>query len=299
MGMRLSRPQAKTPYDALGIGKLCTLEETKRAYCRMFYHSKKDQEKMRELNEAYDFCRSNLDVDLYHDLFQQVSDGGKPSKSVCVVKKDGKLFVEHLGWTVPFDFSMISSDFFERLSLRFGLKCPPKFLDPDFVGFYSFWTRFAHTDKGLERKVRRIVRMIRDSDPRIAPERVYPSFGGSAVVQCTRKASKQEKVWKNYCDACRKGFNSDNTLRDHLNSRQHRRNTGVPDSTDSCSPAVSASTPGTDTIPEVLEEKEELPCENKPEFSVSEHPLLRTCHACKKVLRTRGELILHMRTKHL
>lgn len=323
MGLRFSKPRTDpTPHEMLGICELCTLEETKRAYYKAFYQNKGDQEKMRELNKAYSFCRSNLDVDLYHELFHEVySTAGKaPAKrSARVFRKDGRLLIECKG-CMPFDFNAVSSDFFERLSICFELKCTPKFFDPDFVGFYNFWARFSHVDKALEGKVRRIIKIIRNNDPRMS----LNSKGCQEAVSCTgsRHAAthrsfqpKQEKTWKMYCDACKKGFNSENTLKDHLNSKQHKSNIASPEKDSSNDVVLNArnsfATPqkplnvnnirtvtSAEATGERLHSTEKDSAVDKPEPPKGEHPLLRTCHACKKVLRSRGELVMHLRTEH-
>lgn len=331
MGLGFSRTRADpTPHEMLEIGKLSTLEETKKAYCRIFYHSKGNHEKMRELNVAYNFCRNSLDVDLYHELFQKMySAVGEKSSirnkgSVEISERNGKLFVEHRGCSTPFDFNTVSNDFFERLSLCFELKCTPKFFDPDFVRFYNFWMKFSHVDRALEGRVRRVVKTIRDNDPRMALSRRDGQKAASCktsrqnvAAESSSLPSRQKKIWKSYCDVCKKGFNSENTMKDHLNSKQHKSNKaklGGDLSTitvlDACGPCVVPDATPDDNVSVAEVVREEVAAgeglvdaENdldtdRSQALRSEHPLLRTCHACKRILRTRGELIVHLRTEH-
>lgn len=87
----------------------------------------------------------------------------------------------------------------------------------DYDKFCLFWSRFTCNVKEIEHIVKCIVNLIRKNKP----------FGNEIktdIPKVKHKIIKEklEKQWKVKCIACNKGFNNKNTLKDHLNSVNHK-----------------------------------------------------------------------------
>lgn len=149
-------------------------------------------------------------------------------KTVTVFTDENGTFIKYKNSVARFDFLETSCDVFEKISTAFDIKHPPKLTDPDFTKFYNFWIKFLSDDKQLEMKVRKIVRIIRENDPRLVKMKNSEDSWSKELINEKRinvresNTPRIEKAWKVQCTACNKGFNSKNTLRDHVKSKQHR-----------------------------------------------------------------------------
>lgn len=265
MGNRVSRPQ--TPQEILEIDGSATLQETKKAYCRLSYKHKNDPDMLLVLNDAYASCQTHIPFETYTPALFDTQ------------------------------FSRYAPDFFARLERAYNLHPRNSFLDGDFTTFYRYWATFRHEDQTVECRVRSIIRMIKARDPRF----IRPA---AAVVPEKQKAqplpsAPRIKTWKLQCEACGRGFNSENTLKDHLRSRQHRERAGVDAvAEETLAPADKKRKPArsapADRAPEKVEEKRGgTAVEGR-----KEHEAFRTCFHCKQVMESRGQLIMHIREKH-
>lgn len=343
MGNRSSVP--RTPYEILGITELSTLQETKKAYYRLSSQNRDRPEELLKLNDAYARCRTTLAIDIYTRA------------------------------RLDAEYARYAPDFFERLELVYGIKGTiGRFGDPDYAVFYRFWNTFQHEDSEVERKIRNIIWYIKSKDPRIP--KAVPSLGSVGKTRPgEKKRDPKAKKWKMYCVPCRKGFNSENTLRDHLKSKQHCENMKLNDGGDAIvyneenesghagasgsigaacenelggiapennlkaqdtrrsepeekddgsasikdggsTGAMSDEFPGTSSgdinidhikamsikratrSPKKNAKEQPLKAAVAADSHATEHEAFRTCFHCKEVLRTRGDLILHIKNKH-
>lgn len=301
MGSGASRP--RTPLEILEIECGATLQETKKAYCRLSYKHRNDPDALLRLNDAYAACRAHVPLEIYTPALFDAQ------------------------------FSRHAPDFFSRLELSYNLHPRVGFADGDFTAFYRYWNTFRHEDEAVERKVRSIIRVIKARDPRF----VRPAATGAAVCQkpCSpRPKTPHVKTWRMLCTACKKSFNSENTLRDHLRSRQHRERVKEGEDVIVRSPdgeAVNNEKTGDDEKADDNEKtgddgeagddeeasaetfgneetstRKDIPEENRRPGSINrtagrnqrEHEAFRTCFYCKKVFEGRGPLILHIRENH-
>ncbi|KAI5170084.1 hypothetical protein PAEPH01_1236 [Pancytospora epiphaga] len=287
MGSFQSKP--KSHWDILGITQNATLPEIKRAYCKLAHVYKNNSEMLLRVNDAYTTATREVPYDLYTpDLLDR-------------------------------EYDKYAPDFFTRLELCYGLRPRFLFTDGEFIQFYRYWLSFRHEDDKIETKVRAIVRLIKARDPRV----LKPLRVGIEKKKVSREAStvssfpteRQIKTWKYSCKPCNKGFNSENTLKDHLKSKKHIMNEEVirnnPDKVENCV-SVSAMT---EKIPEddfrmdiveqplfkddnIKDDGETIPVLHGPSNTIKEHEAYRTCHYCKEVFLSRGQLILHIRETH-
>ncbi|KAI5151046.1 hypothetical protein ENBRE01_1865, partial [Enteropsectra breve] len=204
----------RAPYEVLGIAKEETLKGTKKAYLRLSYLSKDNEELLLSYNNAYEECKKKLYVEIYiPSLFDS-------------------------------DFKKYAEDFFERLAVVYQQKAAPGFLDPDYVGFYRYWGKFRDGDAKQENAIRSIIKYVKSKDPRnITSKDVMKNREDTMKKGAIKKRDdamkkgamknrddadsqkiRVKKEWKILCKNCDKGFNSRNTLNDHLKSRQHKRN---------------------------------------------------------------------------
>ncbi|ELA40965.1 uncharacterized protein VICG_01995 [Vittaforma corneae ATCC 50505] len=346
--------------SVLGVQELITVEEARKVYIKLFYENQGNNDKLVEINDAFNLFKSSVDVDLYYLIYTGIYGTGKAQERTVInqfesqqLKKvksaqsvsnadattggcrlntadkydleiirnsDGSVVLKYKGFTKPFDFTHFSHDFFEKLSNRFQIKAPVKFKDSDFLRFYSFWSHFLAADKALENKVRRIVRIIKENDPRLNNRENKCAIDSKSYKHSAKIYEKKEKQWKHFCEACKKGFNSDNTLRDHLNSRQHKSKNVVDNNTtdksidergDCRNVECSQNSKDNHSIDEALSEdhykdigvnltsNDSLKAECDPStWQSADHPIFRTCGICKEVLKTRSELVLHLKKDH-
>lgn len=374
MGISLSTPKDSkmSSYDLLGINEFTLLEETHKAYCKLFYKFKSDEDKMVLINKAHEETRKSLNLDLYLELYskiyndnESIKDTACKCKNKCICEQLAKLklktnnsnstlnrkstksqitddnkfklnnlnivrdkgsediIIKYKQNSILFRYNLMSNDFFERLKICFDIKIAPKFFDSDFVNFYNFWKKFSHVDKEMEAKIRVIIKIIERNDPRIkinSTNRISFEISKNTIKKEKVREKNREKACnlkekKFYCYLCKKGFNNSNTAKDHLNSKQHLSKVGRSDGDTQMKDAllgdiskITEESIGQDSKIVIEDDKEqstETPQENesrldttKDEKTKSEHILLRTCGICKIVLKTRGELIMHLKACH-
>lgn len=253
MGQIFAKPHKseniKTPHDILGTNELSKLSEIKKAYKKLFYENQRDLEAMEKINWALKEVESNFDINLYLEIYTKVflpsneldtenNENIKKGKSkeiknnkkpiapavtalVTVSKNsDSSIKIKYKETQISFNFLETTVDVFDKIALAYEIKHPPKLTDPDFIKFYTFWSRFLSNDKDLEVKVRKMVRIVKSNDPRIVKINKVENREEKRIE--SRGINKDIKMWKIQCVGCNKGFNSANTLKDHLNSKQHK-----------------------------------------------------------------------------
>lgn len=351
---------ATPPFESvLGVSELATIEEARKVYIKLFYENQRNNDKLVEINDAFNLFKNSVNIDLYYLVYTGIYNTGRTQERPAanqfesqrsrkgqnlpprfsgtsadesrinitgsydmkiVVDDDSTVTLKYKGFTKSFNFVQFSNDFFEKLANHFQIRAPVKFKDSDFLRFYSFWGRFLADDKALENKVRRIVRIVKENDPRVN-SRENKHAVASKVYECSTKVcEKKEKQWKHCCEVCKKGFNSENTLKDHLNSRQHRNKVGV--SSNAAREEVGENKDCQSSSQNVKDGRsmDEVPsadsCKGIEEgagldgngssraerdsntWHNADHPIFRTCGVCKEVFKTRPELVLHLRKNH-
>lgn len=298
-------------HEILGVTELTTIDEAKKAYFKLFYKNQQNNEMMVKLNDAFNLFKSSLNEDKYLEVYEHAynkdDDNIEKNKGIHqnyiiqLIIKIWNLLRGKQSTKTEFKTvidSKFNQDFFEKLSNRFQITQPIKFTDPDFTKFYSFWNKFRMEDKECERKIRKIIKIIKDNDPRLDVLKVNNIKPKANKVELNTTSNKIKKECKFSCKDCNKTFNSENTLKDHLKSKQHRiRHPEEPKvenrTKDENKTVVNKAK---DEEPPFIKTEE---C-NKEEMNKSkgDHPIFRTCGICKEVLETRSDLLKHLRTVH-
>lgn len=311
MGQSLSKTKKESPLykRVLGISDLTTLEEGKKAYIKHFYKNQGKNDMLVEINDAFNLFKSSVNVELYYLIYSQIYNikAKKIQREIDVTREGEKIKINYEGDAVYFDFVTTTADFFDKLTTAYEVKAPVRFTDVDFERFYRFWGRFSATDKGLENMIRKIVLIIRSKDPRVQTK---GDVDVPVRFKTEKKYEKKPKEWKYFCEACKKGFNNENTLKDHRNSKQHKMKspegeevTVGEEVTEGEEVTVESERPKKEVIEEIKTEPNEEKIEGGLVEGVLkkkyiEHKLFRKCGICKEVFETREELISHLREWH-
>jgi curved DNA-binding protein CbpA len=248
----------KNCYEILQVNQLMTSEEIKRNYKKLFFKNQRNLEEMTKINEAFQEIKNEIDLDLYYELYSKVlqhnSNGGSKEESLAslnnieVINTDNGVVVKYQNYQFIFNFSTFTIDFFNKLSTAFQIKnnLPKDIVENEYCSnnlssissnnfskFYNFWIRFSSNDKAIENKVRKIVRTIK----LISKQKIDRNVNNSEVKMDSEqkdrshdeKSKRDDKVfckpvknYKTYCNPCKKGFNNENTFKDHLNSKKHK-----------------------------------------------------------------------------
>ncbi|KAI4292180.1 hypothetical protein PAPHI01_1454 [Pancytospora philotis] len=201
MGATLSRfkgdgvvdEKVERAYLLLGVPRTATLREIKTAYGKQCYRNRHDDAQLLALNGAIATVQDSVPLEIYTEAF------------------------------LAADYALYAADFFERLTLCYGLHPRLEFGDPDFPQFYRYWCSFRHKDKALEQRVLSVIKRIKALDPRYKRSEPASTPRDTPPAKVTEKRAGP-KAYKLYCRACSKGFNNENTLRDHLRSKLHSGN---------------------------------------------------------------------------
>ncbi|KAM0680118.1 hypothetical protein GINT2_001811 [Glugoides intestinalis] len=315
----MGNTQSKTKHEStsiLDVSPLTPVEEAKKKYLKLFYKYQRDNDTLVRLNDEFNNFKSNIDVDLYYELFTRVLDNEKSSfkgTRLLIEKSEGCIKVGHGGYFIEFSYLKTTKDFFEKLCNFYEVKAPVTFLDADFPRFYRFWAKITMKDKESERKIRKIVSLVKANDPRYQQGEI--KVVERKVSNPERILEKKIKTWKIYCTVCNKGFNNENTLKDHLSSKNHksktvgldaggiiRRNESaeiIEEEIEPAKPKKPDHEPLYETV-ESVELEKELPVvlKEKEAQKAADHPMFRTCGVCKEVLDSRRELIMHLKSIH-
>lgn len=313
----------------LDISALTPIEEAKKMYLKLFYKNQRDNDFLVRLNDEFNNFKNTIDIDIYHELFTRVLDnekntlkeGNQVGTHLVIEKVEGRLKISYKHYSMEFNFVQTTKDFFEKLSNCYEVKAPVTFLDADFPRFYRFWAKISMTDKTSERKIRKIVSLIKANDPRF--NQGETKVVEKKVVNLEKLLDKKKtKTWKIYCTACSKGFNNENTLKDHLSSKSHKAKiigldaNGIITRSETVEEAIETNQPAAESIEEACESVETAEDGYEPIKAVelqktspvvlkeneaqktADHPMFRTCGVCKEVLDTRRELIMHLKSIH-
>lgn len=312
----------KASHMILEISEFSTIEEAKKAYFKLFYKNQHNNEEMVKLNDAFNLFKNTLDEDRYLEIYEKrfqnttkIEKKRDTSRIMAIIYKIieflsrmilclRKKEIEKEECSVNID-AKFNQDFFEKLSNKFEITQPVKFLDSDFPRFYTFWNKFRMEDKECERKIRKIIKMIKDNDPRMKiinkTDTVKKGRPEIQVSHLSHQASSQIKKESQFkCVGCNKSFNSENTLKDHLKSKQHRNKhpeSNIVEAVDL--PKNRIQDKVKKNVEEVLPVIKKEECEDKIENKTKgDHLMFRTCGICKEVLDTRSDLIKHLRLMH-
>lgn len=359
MGARVSKPQDSKEKVEITFSPIMTIKEANEKYRKLYYNNYKNNEYLLELNQKFDAFKKNLDLDVYYSMYTQIfkeDDDFKKQKEVKTERKrcetrgngfetpkkadqeafvipeekkvavryeEGEYKVSYQGYETVFNFSRTSEDFFMKVCTAYTIITTIAFSDPDFVKFYRFWNNLIIDDRTIKYKVSKIVQLIKKNDPREKNAKEEKMcFDTPKQINKVVKEKKQEKKWKIYCESCKKGFNNENTLNDHLKSKQHKSN---------CNGCQCIKKEDAETIEDILIEKEFMGNgliedesiktdleDNKPtkiknkevkDLKIettandqrkrsNEHVIFRTCGICKLVLETREDILIHLRNEH-
>lgn len=261
-----------------------------------------------------------------------------------------KIIIEHNGFRTHFNYKILSNDFFERLKLKFNITVAPGFYDSNFIGFYKFWSKFPHDNKNIEMKVRKIIKIIEQNDPRTNVNKAVANNSAKKIIKPAATPEKTDgyfnktkkiKEKKYNCNICKKSFNNKNTLADHINSKQHKakiqdfggadaetwnmpsdlidNGSSIQDINDEIKDIIlNENNDRKDNIEEVdhLILKKDVQEESNHELNLNkemeqlndretsnvrdhfsrENALLLTCNICKAIFKSRGDLIMHLKS---
>lgn len=248
MGQTFSRTQKiQTPYEILGVNELSKLSDIKKAYRKLYYQNQRDPIMMEKINSAMNSIEKDFDLALYLELYEKVyytefvgeksikpvfskdkantnENNYRAQERLKVFKKDDTIIVNYKETSFEFDFIEISQDMFNKMEKAFAMRLSLSFNGPELNKFYSAWNRCIFDDKEFEHKIRKLIKIVKENDPRIKCQN-KPNLDNSKELNKNSKQEqnkiKEQKQFKVQCTACNKGFNNKNTLKDHLNSRKH------------------------------------------------------------------------------
>lgn len=236
MGQVFSKNEKnKSPYEILNVNEFSSLKDIKRAYRSLYYKNQRNPEMMEHINSALNFVENNFDLDLYIELYKRIFPNTKIDKLKSIRIEDRQLevfkdqeitTVKYMKYSFEFKFLEFTSEMFNKIVKAFKLQVPYDFND-NFSKFYSSWNRLVFDDKNFEQKIRLLIKILKENDPRVQSKLPEYEHKKNNTNLCKEeqpevKDKNREKQFKVICTACNRGFNSRNTLKDHLNSKKHK-----------------------------------------------------------------------------
>lgn len=250
MGNRLSQSKEieKTVYETLEVDPTATEAEIKAQYYKLLlkYHpntsGEKNLEKTRNIIAAYQKLRDQDFKPILIDMFQ-VPNFNKYSREYFQRLDEDKFYYEV---TSIYDIILKNEKRYnDKIKLpTFGNKLTKMTHNSLFYIFYkSFKTsvRFEVTrnnknvyDKDFDKEkgrmynesIRNLTKIVLSVDPRLK-RNIHESVVKSAieikVVKKKIKVRKEVEEYAFYCDACRKGFMSENTMVNHVKGSKHKQ----------------------------------------------------------------------------
>ena len=265
--LRMIPKREPSPYEVLGIEQIATIKEAKNAFARLAHSARGNTLELCKLNSALSSVEHTLTIELYsNELLRK-------------------------------EFPKYAVDFFDRAINLFGLESAPRFKEADTDRFYTAWQRFRHEDKKIEVEVRKIVRQVKGMDPRMEIRRVQVKQADKSDQTNKQNMHKSDQTNKQNmhksikCELCNKEFKSENTMKDHLRSKQHKERGGEEIKEEIKEKRKKKKK-------EKKETKEKQEEEKKEKRKGEEHEAYRKCYYCKGIYNTRGELIFHIREEH-